>query len=192
MEPLYFASPSEWRKWLARHHARHDEVLVGFHRVATGRPTLTWSESVDEALCFGWIDGIRKRIDETRYVIRFTPRRAGSFWSRVNIAKAEALIRAGRMRAPGRKAFEARELRRVGVYSYEQARERAVLPPRALAVFRKQEAAWAWWAAETVGYRRIASWYVISAKREETRARRLDVLIECCARGRRLGMMERP
>lgn len=192
MEPLYFASPLEWRKWLARNHARHAEVWVGFHRVATGRPTLGWSESVDEALCFGWIDGIRKRVDATRYVIRFTPRKAGSFWSRVNVAKAEALIRARRMRAAGRKAFEARELRRVGAYSYEQARERAALPAAANAVFRRHRTAWAYWTGETESYRRVASWYVISAKREETRARRLDVLIGCCAHGRRIGMMERP
>ena len=186
----YFPSPEAFRSWLERHHADRDEVWVGFHRVSTGLPTLTWREAVDEALCFGWIDGIRKRVDETRHVIRFTPRRPRSIWSAVNIARVEALEAEGRMRDPGRAAFARRDDDRSRVYSHERAD--AHLDDAMERRFREDDAAWAFWTAQPPGYRRTLSWWVISAKRPETRAKRLEELVRESAAGRRVGQFERP
>ena len=183
MEIHFFETPEGWRAWLAEHHATATEVEVGFRRRASGLPSLTWPESVDEALCFGWIDGVRRSVDETSYRIRFTPRRARSTWSRVNIAKAEALIAGGRMEPAGLAAFEARTEANSGVYSFEQGRP-AALAPEYEARLRADAAVWADFSARPAWYRRAAAHWVTSAKREATRERRLAQLIECSGQGR--------
>ena len=162
-------------------------MLVGFHRKDTGLPSMTWTESVREALCFGWIDGIRKRVDDTRYTIRFTPRKPGSIWSAVNVKHVEELSAAGLMQPAGLRAFEARTSAKSGVYSFEQGV--VELPPEFVATFKKQKKAWAWYEASAPSYCKAATWWVVSAKREETRQKRLATLIECSANGERLAHM---
>jgi uncharacterized protein YdeI (YjbR/CyaY-like superfamily) len=193
MEPhdvRFFAAPDAWRAWLEAHHADAREVWVGYHKRATGRPSLTWAESVDQALCFGWIDGIRKRIDDDSYAIRFTPRKARSVWSKVNVARVEELSRLGLMRPAGLAAFAARDDARSGVYSFEQEEEPR-LSGEQEAAFRANRDAWAWWEAAAPSYKRAATWWVVSAKREETRARRLATLIADSAQGRRIALLAR-
>jgi uncharacterized protein YdeI (YjbR/CyaY-like superfamily) len=185
----FFASPGEWRAWLEEHHDSADEVVVGYWRRGTGRPSLTWAQSVDEALCFGWIDGVRRRIDDERYCIRFTPRQARSRWSRVNVERVAELARAGRMRPAGLAAFEART--EEGTYSYEQQRE-AALDAEREARLRGDDAAWEFFAAQPPWYRRAAVHWVMSAKREETRDRRLAQLVACSADGRPVPPLTRP
>ena len=180
MEPekiLYFSSPSAFGRWLEKHHGKKTALWVGFHRKATGRPSLTWSESVDEALCWGWIDGIRKSVDSTRFTQRFTPRKPGSIWSAINIRKAKALIASGRMRPAGLAAFRARRSDRSNVYSFEQ-KKTPKLPASYERIFRRNRAAWEFFRTRTDAYRRVTSHWVTSAKQEETRLRRLGVLIE--------------
>lgn len=184
-EPTYFASAAEFRDWLAANHDRATELLVGFHKAGSGVPSMSWSESVDEALCFGWIDGVRRRVDEQRYAIRFTPRRAGSIWSAVNLAKVEALIAAGRMQAAGLKAWQARDPARERVYSFEQA-ESAELDPAERARFEAEPAAWRYFEAAPPGYRKTLLHWIVTAKKPETRARRLAELIRASAEQRRL------
>ena len=190
MEPIYFDSATAFRKWLQRHHRSASEVLVGFHKRHTERPTLTWPESVDEALCFGWIDGVRRSVDAERYTIRFTPRKPRSIWSKVNVRKAEALIANGRMHAAGHAAFAARDNRRSGVYSFEQESP-AQLTADAEAAFEAKKKAWTFFASQPPGYRRTAIWWVISAKRAETRARRLKILIDDSEAGQRIALLRR-
>jgi uncharacterized protein YdeI (YjbR/CyaY-like superfamily) len=180
--PIFFSSPSAWREWLAEHHARESEVLVGLYKKASGRGGMSWSEAVDEALCFGWIDGVRRRVDESSHSIRFTPRKPRSTWSAVNIDKAERLIAEGRMQPAGLRAYRARSEENSRVYAFEQGD--VELPPQALARLRADPRAWSYWCARPAGYRRLAAWWVISAKRSETRERRLATLIEDCAVGR--------
>jgi uncharacterized protein YdeI (YjbR/CyaY-like superfamily) len=184
MEARYFTSGEEFRGWLAENHDKSDELLVGFYKKGSGRPSLTYPEALDEALCFGWIDGVRRRVDGERYTIRFTPRRKGSNWSQVNIKRVEELIGAGRMAPPGVAAFEQRDQSGTAEYSYEQ-RERG-LAPELEARFRADEVAWDFFAKQPPGYRKTASWFVMSAKREETRLKRLARLMEDSANGRRL------
>lgn len=191
MEPIYFTRAADWRAWLQAHHEEEAEVYVGFYKRSTGRPSLTWSEAVDEALCFGWIDGIRRTIDAERYTIRFTPRRKGSVWSKVNIRKVEELIQSGRMRPAGERAFEKRAEERSGIYSFEQ-RSEAVLSEEALARIRADPDAWAFWESQPPGYRRQATWWIVSAKREDTRSRRLEQLIADSAAGQRIALLRRP
>lgn len=188
-EPRTFATAAAFRKWLAANHATDRELLVGFYKVGSGVPSMTWPESVDEALCMGWIDGIRRRVDETRYTIRFTPRRPGSIWSAVNIGRVAVLEKAGRMRAAGRAAFAARRENRSGVYAFEQREAR--LDAAGERAMRRVPAAWAHWQREAPSYRKAASWWVISAKRPETRARRLAQLIADCAAGLRIQQLRR-
>jgi uncharacterized protein YdeI (YjbR/CyaY-like superfamily) len=164
--------------------------VVGFWKRGSGRANLSWSEAVDEALCFGWIDGVRRSLDEQRYTNRFTPRRPGSNWSRVNIEKVERLSAEGRMTPAGRRAFERRREDRSGVYSYENA-PRDLEPGDAERV-RAHPEAWAFWQAQPPSYRRAATWWLVSARRPETRERRLAALIEDCAAGRRLKQMTPP
>ena len=190
MEPLFFETPADFRRWLEKHHRSAPELLVGFYKRGSGRPSITWPESVDEALCFGWIDGVRRSLDDESYTIRFTPRRPGSNWSLINIRKVEALIRDGRMKPAGLEAFEARDEAKSGVYSFEQ-RENAKLDKKAEATFRANRAAWRFFQAQPPGYRKIAAFYVMSAKREETRERRLRTLIADSAAGRRIGLLNR-
>lgn len=189
MEPKYFPSPAEWHAWLERHHDSATELWVGFHKVGTGKPTLTWPQSVDEALCFGWIDGIRKRVDDERYVIRFTPRKSTSTWSAVNIRRVAELEALGHMREAGRKAFAARREERSEIYSYER-RPTAFSEPYAKA-FQKHRAAWTFFEAQPAGYRRTAIAWVMSAKREATRERRLAQLIQDSAQKKRLSLLAR-
>jgi len=186
----FFKTPATLRKWLEKNHDKIDEQWIGFYKVATGKPSITWQESVDEALCFGWIDGLRKTIDDDAYKIRFTPRRPGSVWSAKNIATAEELIAAGRMQPTGLAAFEKRTEDKSRVHSYEQA-EKAGLGTDYEKRFKKNKAAWKYFQARPPGYRRTATAWVVSAKKEETRLRRLDQLIECSGQGRPIPPLER-
>lgn len=188
MEPIFFESPLAFRRWLKRHHRTAAELWVGFHKKHTGRPTLTWPESVDEALCVGWIDGVRKRVDDGRYMIRFTPRRRGSIWSSVNRRRAEVLIAEGRMQPAGLAAWQAREAPGGARYSFEQPHEPRFAPADE-AAFRKHRKAWAFFTAQPPGLKKTLTWWVISAKREDTRARRLATLIEGAAAGRQMGRL---
>ena len=181
----YFASATEWRAWLEEHHRVAAEVLVGFHKRGSGKPSLTWPESVDEALCFGWIDGVRKSVDDSRYTIRFTPRKPGSTWSAINVAKMKELEAAGRMTPAGRAAFERRREDRTAIYSYEQ-RQLAAFEPADERRFRANRKAWSFWQMQPPSYRKTATHWVTSAKRPETRDRRLAKLIEDSAAGRRV------
>ena len=189
--PVFFTSTEEFRAWLARHHATATELWVGFHKKHTSRPSLTWPESVDAALAFGWIDGVRKTLDADAYVIRFTPRKRGSIWSNVNVKKAEALIQAGLMHASGLRAFEARDEKKSGIYSFER-RQHPQLTAAEQKEFRSNTAAWTFFQAQPPGYRRLTTHWVISAKRPETRARRLGILIADSAAGRRIPQLQRP
>jgi uncharacterized protein YdeI (YjbR/CyaY-like superfamily) len=183
--PTYFASPEGFRRWLQRHGATATELIVGFHKVGSGRPSMTWSESVDEALCFGWIDGVRTRIDEHAYTIRFSRRRPGSVWSAINIDKVRALRAAGRMTPAGLEAFARRNEEKSRAYSYEQVK-RAEFEPAQIAEFRKRRTAWQYFEAQPPSYRHLAAWFVISAKRPETRLARLAKVIDASARGQRI------
>lgn len=183
--PLFFATAADFRGWLAKNHDRATELWVAYYRKGSGRPSMTWPESVDEALCFGWIDGIRKKIDEASYKIRFTPRRAKSSWSRVNIERVTALRAAGRMRDAGLAAFARREEANSGRYSFEN-RQSATLSPADEREFQRDRAGWSFFQAQPPGYRRIVAWWVISAKRPETRRKRLQRLIDESRAQRRL------
>jgi uncharacterized protein YdeI (YjbR/CyaY-like superfamily) len=185
MQPKFFKSPSAFRKWLAANHAKSRELWVGFYRKSSAKPSITWPESVDEALCFGWIDGIRKKIDEESYVIRFTPRQPGSTWSAVNIRNVERLQKEKRMQPAGLKAYEARKEYRSGIYSYEQRSPELVEPYSAK--LERNRAAWKFFQAQPPGYRKMINWWIVSAKQEETRLKRLDKLIEESERRRRIG-----
>lgn len=184
-EAIYFSTPGELRAWLEEHHATASELWVGYYKKATGRPSVTWSEVVDEALCFGWIDGKVQRIDEERHRQRLTPRKRNSNWSAVNIAKVAELRAQGRMTAAGEAAFAARREDRSAVYSYERRHE-AEFDAEQKKTFRANAAAWKWFAAQPPSYRTTATFWVVSAKRPDTRARRLATLIECSADGRRV------
>jgi uncharacterized protein YdeI (YjbR/CyaY-like superfamily) len=187
----FFATPAEFGVWLEAHHAVAKELWVGFHKKGCGLPSMTWPQAVDEALCFGWIDSVRKSIDETSYANRFTPRNARSTWSAVNIQRAHELIAEGRMRPAGLRAFAARAEDKSGIYSYEQ-RGAAELGDAYERQFRANHAAWEFFQAQAASYRKAAIWWVVSAKREETRQRRLTALIEDSAAGRRIALMTRP
>jgi uncharacterized protein YdeI (YjbR/CyaY-like superfamily) len=181
MSPSYFRSAPAFRRWLQRNHARAHELLVGFYKVTSGTPSISWTESVDAALCFGWIDGVRKRIDAERYTIRFSPRRSGSIWSAVNVRRVQALQLARRMAPAGERAFRARRANRSGRYSYEQ-RPR-VLPAPYAGMLARNAAARRFFQQQMPSYRRAAIWWVLSPKRVETRHRRAQLLIERSAAG---------
>jgi uncharacterized protein YdeI (YjbR/CyaY-like superfamily) len=185
-EPAFFPTPSAFRQWLARNHERATELWVGYYRKDSGRPSITWPESVDEALCFGWIDGIRKKIDNESYKIRFTPRRAKkSTWSAVNIARVAVLTGEGRMQPAGVAAFARREESNSARYSFEN-RESAKLSADDEREFRRDPVAWEFFQRQPAGYRRLAAWWVISAKRPETQRTRLQRLIVESHEGRRV------
>ncbi len=190
-KPKYFATPTAFRTWLAAHHSSSTELLVGFYKKSSGKPSITWPESVDEALCFGWIDGVRRSVDDERYTIRFTPRNARSTWSAVNIKRVAALTELGRMEAAGLEAFARREAARSQIYTYEQRTE-AALDDAGEREFRANKAAWSFFQAQPPSYRRLAIYWVMTAKKEQTRARRLATLIADSARGRRIGPLARP
>jgi uncharacterized protein YdeI (YjbR/CyaY-like superfamily) len=189
--PVFFATPEKFRAWLERNHATKSELIVGFYKKGSGKPSITWPEAVAEALCFGWIDGVRMSLDDERYTNRFTPRKPRSNWSAINVKLAEELIRTRRMRPAGRKVFEARQSSRTGIYSYEQ-RDKARLAAAHERRFKANTAAWKFFQAQAAWYRRTAVWWVISAKKEETRARRLDRLIADSAAGRRVPPLTSP
>lgn len=180
-----------FRAWLEARHERETECLVGFYKKNSGRASITWPESVDEALSFGWIDGKRQTIDEVSYTIRFTPRKASSNWSAINVKRMAVLMAEGRVRPMGLAAFEKRSPERTGIYAYEN-RKSAKLDPEAEREFRRNKKAWAYFEAEAPSYRQQAIWWVITAKREETRRSRLATLIDDSARGRRIGPARRP
>lgn len=184
-EPTFFATAAEFRAWLRRHGTSEAELIVGFHKRDSGLPSMTWPESVDEALCFGWIDGVRSRVDERSYKIRFTPRRPTSTWSAINIARVEVLQIEGRMAPAGLQAFQRRSEAKSRTYAYEQALH-AELSPAQLAEFRKHRKAWQFFHAQPTSYRHRAAWHVTSAKREQTRQARLARLIEASANGLRI------
>jgi uncharacterized protein YdeI (YjbR/CyaY-like superfamily) len=183
-KPTYFSDAAEFRRWLEKHHDRAAEVIVGFHKRSSGRVGLTYSQALDEALCLGWIDGVRRGDGPDGYTIRFTPRRPRSIWSLVNVRHAERLIAAGRMRPAGLAAFEARSAARTGTYSYENRPDD--LPAALARSFRGDKPAWTFWRAQPPGYRRTATWWIVSARKPETRARRLASLIAESAARRRL------
>jgi uncharacterized protein YdeI (YjbR/CyaY-like superfamily) len=189
--PRFFATPQRFRAWLEKHHAGATELWVGFHKRDTGRASITWPQSVDEALCYGWIDGIRKSLGDESYVIRFTPRRPTGRWSTVNTRRMAELEAQGRVTPAGRAAFERRDEAKSAAYSYEQRRH-AKLEPGQERRFRANRKAWAYFESEAPWYRRASTHWVVSAKREETRDRRLRTLIDCSARGRRIGALDRP
>jgi uncharacterized protein YdeI (YjbR/CyaY-like superfamily) len=190
VEPVFFAAPEDFRAWLEEHHERITELLVGFYKKGSGKPSITWPEAVDEALSFGWIDGVRRGRDETSYTIRFTPRAASSTWSTVNVARVEALSREGRMRPAGLRAFERRNERNTGIYSYER-RATAKLPEDFEREFRADTRAWEFFQAQPPWYRRTSAYWVVSAKRDETRRRRLTTLIADSRDGRTIGPLSR-
>lgn len=189
--PVFFETAAELRRWLEKNHATETELFIGFLKKTPGRSSLTYFEALDEALCFGWIDGVRRSLDAERWCQRFTPRKAKSVWSFVNVRKAEALVAAGRMAPAGLEAFEAREEKRTGLYSFEQGKA-PTLGRAELRVFRARPKAWAFFQAQPPGYKRTATFWVVSAKKPETKHRRLRQLIEDSAKGRRLGMLSRP
>jgi len=183
VKPTFFSTAGELREWLERNHATETELLVGFYKRGSGRPSITWQELVDEELCFGWIDGVRQGIDAVIYSNRITPRQPRSTWSAINIARAKELIRLGRMHPAGLKAFERRTDKRSAIYSYEQ-RKTAKLSREEEKSFRANKKAWAFFHAQAASYRRAAIWWVINAKRDETRKKRLETLIRDSKSGR--------
>lgn len=184
MKPMFFATPAAFRAWLKKHHNEADEIIVGFYRKDSGKPSITWSEAVDEALCFGWIDGIRRKHSDIAYSNRFTPRRPGSNWSTINIAKVAQLTREGRMQAAGVAAYAKRTEGKSRIYTYEQT-GLPEFPPGLEKKFKANKKAWAFFVGQPTYYRKLNTRWVSSAKQEATRLRRLDILILTCESGRR-------
>jgi uncharacterized protein YdeI (YjbR/CyaY-like superfamily) len=191
LKPHFFPSPAALREWLEEHHAETKELWVGLYKRDSGRPSITWPEAVDGALCFGWIDGLRKSVDALSYKIRFMPRKPRSIWSAVNVRRATELSNLGLMHSAGLGAFEKREGNRSEIYSYEQ-RKAAKLPSAYEKRFRTRPAAWKFFQAQAPWYQRTSSWWVISAKKEETRLKRLATLIEDSEHQRTLAALIRP
>jgi len=182
-KPRFFETEADFRRWLTAHHEAAEELLVGFWKKGSGKPSIDWPQARDQALCFGWIDGIRKSMGDESYTIRFTPRRKGSIWSNVNVARYEALTEAGLMTQAGAHAYEENKGRQ-GVYAYENAVKE--LSPAETKQFRADKAAWADWEKRPAGYRRVVLHWIASAKKPETRAKRLATLIEDSAAGRKI------
>ncbi|MFA7419749.1 MAG: YdeI/OmpD-associated family protein [Melioribacteraceae bacterium] len=175
MKPLFFAKQSEFRKWLKENHKKETEVLVGYYKVASGKPSITWSQSVDEALCFGWIDGVRRSIDSESYYNRFTPRRPNSNWSAINIKKVEMLIENGLMQPAGLEAFNKRKEEKSKVYSFEN--EAKKLPPQYEKQFKVNKKAWEYYTSQAPSYQKMVAHWINSAKQEKTRLTRLEKAI---------------
>jgi uncharacterized protein YdeI (YjbR/CyaY-like superfamily) len=184
-EPVFFTTPGELRAWFEQHHAEAPELLVGYWKKHTGKAGISHTEAIEQALCFGWIDSVGRRVDDDRYQVRFTPRRKGSVWSAVNVAAVARLTEQGLMHPAGLRAFETRRPDRVAVYAYEQPAD-AELDEAQTALLRRNEPAWAWFSAQPPSYRRAAVHWVVSAKRAETRERRLQQLIDDSAHRRRV------
>ena len=184
MNPIYFETPKEFRSWLVKNHTIKAELWVGFYKVSTGKPSLTWSASVDQALCFGWIDGLRKSIDSERYTIRFTPRKTNSIWSVINIKKIEALTQAGMMTDAGHKAFSFRTEKKSYSYAYEK--EPIALDPSFKLQFKNNSKAWDFFTKQAPSYKKVITHWIMSAKREDTRRSRLEKTIQESAQERRM------
>ena len=182
--PRAFRTPADFRAWLERHHGTETELNLRLYKIHAASKGITYLQALDEALCYGWIDGVRRSLDADSFTQRFSPRKASSYWSRVNIVKAEALIKAGRMAAPGLERFEQRDMKKSGRYSFE--RETAQFSPALEKQFRQAKRAWTFFQAQPPGYRKLLTFYVMSAKQDETRARRLARLIAASAKGKRL------
>jgi len=189
MKPTFFKTPADFRKWFEKHHDKAQELLVGFYKKGSGKPSITWPESVDQALCFGWIDGIRKSIDDISYTIRFTPRKSRSNWSVINIKRVEELTKSGLMKPAGLEAFQKRTKERSGVYSFEQRVHK--LDDGYEKKFLANKKAWAYFQSQPPWYRRTSSWWVMSAKKEETRLKRLATLIDDSAHERTIAPLTR-
>lgn len=187
MNPIFFASQADFRAWLEEHGATESELWIGYYKKASGKGGANYRETLDEALCFGWIDGVRRTVDAESFIQRWTPRSRRSHWSLVNIRRFKELQAEGRVVAEGLAAFEAATAERTGRYSFEQ--ENATLDDSQEAEFRANTAAWAYWEKAPRSYKRIATWWVISAKRPETRAKRLAELIACSAGGLRIPLV---
>ena len=183
VEPVFFEAEADFRRWLAANQQTAPELLVGFWKKGTGKPSIDWPQARDQALCFGWIDGVRRSLGDDAYTIRFTPRRKGSIWSKVNVDRFNALKADGQMTAAGERAYEENK-HKSGLYSYE--RKLASLDSRDEALFRKNKKAWSDWEKRPPGYRKVALHWVTSAKRPETRAKRLAILIESSAAGEKI------
>jgi uncharacterized protein YdeI (YjbR/CyaY-like superfamily) len=190
-QPRFFAMLTDWRAWLEKHHASDTELWVGFYKRVSGRPSITWLESVDGALCFGWIDGIRKGIDASSYMIRFTPRKQGSVWSAINIKRANELSKGGLMHSAGMAAFAKRAKSDSPAYSPAK-RKTAKFPPAYEKQFRMQSSAWEFFQSLAPGYQRLSSLWVISAKKEETQLRRLEMLMDYSSRRQLHPALARP
>jgi uncharacterized protein YdeI (YjbR/CyaY-like superfamily) len=175
IHPIFFAKQSDFRKWLAKNHKKESELLVGFYKIDSGKPSLTWSQSVDEALCFGWIDGVRKSIDKDSYQIRFTQRRPTSIWSAVNIQKMEELTRQGLMQPAGLACFEKRTETKSKIYAFENAEVKFL--PGFEKQFRANKKAWDYFQSLAPSYRKPSANWVMSAKQEATKIKRLNELI---------------
>ncbi|HZP64364.1 MAG TPA: YdeI/OmpD-associated family protein [Terriglobales bacterium] len=191
MKPKFFETPDKFRDWLKENHHDVRELWVGFHKRESGKPSITWPQAVDQALCFGWIDGVRRSVNASSYMIRFTPRKARSTWSAVNIARAKELLAQGLMRPAGVGAFEQRSEEKSAIYSYEQ-RKTATLDKVQEEQFRKNAEAWKFFQEQPPWYRRTATWWMISAKKEETREKRLAMLIEYSEREKPIPPLARP
>jgi uncharacterized protein YdeI (YjbR/CyaY-like superfamily) len=189
MKPLFFPTPNKLRQWLEANHHTVVELWLGFYKRASGKPSVTWPEAVDQALCFGWIDGVRKSLDDISYVIRLTPRKPSSIWSAVNTKRANELIALGLMRPSGKRAFDARDERKTANYSYERPQKLLPAHERKLKASKR---AWAFFAAQPPWYQRAAAHWVESAKKEETREKRLATLIGDCENGRTVAPLTRP
>ena len=188
-EPRFFATPADFRAWLEENHARKAELVVGFWKKASGEPSITWEESVVEALCFGWIDGVRRTIDDDAYTIRFTPRRPKSIWSARNLKTMQALIEEGRVAPAGLAVYEARDEAKTNRYSFE--RDSVAFDEEQERTFRKNRKAWDFFQSQPPSYRKPATHWVVSAKKPETRAKRLAQLIADSAAGLRIAQMRR-
>jgi len=188
MKPKFFSTPEKFREWLERNHDSASELLLGFHKKSSGKKSITYAEALDEALCYGWIDGVRKNLDETSYTIRFTPRKARSIWSNVNVNHVERLTKEGRMRPAGIEAYARRDPKLTGIYAFEnRPRE---LSPEFEKAFRKNKTAWSFFEKQPPGYKRLVIFRVMEAKREETRLKRFKDLVEVSEKGLRLGILE--
>jgi uncharacterized protein YdeI (YjbR/CyaY-like superfamily) len=188
MNPKFFKDQAAFRKWLAANHDKKSELLVGFYKKDSGRKSITYPEALDEALCFGWIDGVKKRIDEISYSQRYSPRKEKSNWSLINIRHVERLKKAGQMAPPGLAAYEKREAKRTGVYSFEN--EPLEFSPELLKQFQANKKAWEFFSKQPPYYIKVSKFYVMSAKKEETRQRRLQHIIDNSEKGIRSGVLE--
>ncbi|WP_281231421.1 YdeI/OmpD-associated family protein [Flavobacterium gelatinilyticum] len=184
MNPTFFSNQEKFRAWLEKHHQNETELLVGFYKVKSKKPSMSWSESVDQALCFGWIDGIRRSIDEESYSIRFTPRKKTSIWSAINIKKIENLTKAGLMKPEGIKAFELRSEERSKIYSHEN--EAYILDPELEKQFKANKTAWEYFSNQAPSYRKVVIHIIMSAKQEKTRISRLEKVIKFSAEQKRI------